>query len=92
MSGMLMEAAVIPTPVKEAVLACFSFNEKERPPIQSLRSVIAIFYRKSSVMEQMLQRFQNYSDKLEQVVMARTEELVLEETKAVALLQEMIPS
>ncbi|OQV13991.1 Atrial natriuretic peptide receptor 1 [Hypsibius exemplaris] len=86
-----MSVSGMPDKVKKVISACFSFDPKERPTIQRLKTTLGKSYKKSSVMEQMLMRFQVYSDNLEQVVATRTEELILEEAKTVALLEEMMP-
>ena len=81
----------MPPKVRDKIAACLSLDPKHRPTISQLKYALEKAYSKSSVMEQMLKRFQAYSDNLEHIVCTRTEDLMLEEAKTVALLEEMMP-
>ena len=85
------EFADFPTEMRDLISHCFSFDINDRPKLSALIGQMNKSFKRQSVMDRMLQRFEQYSEDLEDTVRARTQELQIEGQKVNTLLEEMIP-
>ncbi|XP_055331243.1 atrial natriuretic peptide receptor 1-like [Paramacrobiotus metropolitanus] len=78
-------------PIRSLLSSMIRHHPSERPTIEQIMRSFGRTYRRANVVDSLIKRLENFTNELEQLVLARTQELWEEMIKVDELLSEIVP-